>query len=419
MKKLLALVIALIMVFSLFACGGKDADTDPAPNAGTDPAPGTNTDTTPDADVGDTSGGDFTAASGFAIKPSEMKVSDKKYKIAYVGFSWDNTVEHTSDLMENAFTKYLNCEYTAISSEGNPDTFIQNIENYISQGYDALICNVYSVTTGRASEICAENDVIWMPVTAPATNYDGELVAPYVGVNDRYIGHTLVQEAYDWATANWSDFETKDAYVYIIDVSSAEELHRRCVAMEEKANELFPDAVKVEVGDSLAEGGGFSPEVAYNMCVRTFAANPDVKYWIVLHPFDYYVSGTCRAAEDYNIVDNVLTACCNGDNYIPVLTDGTSGCWRFCLYWDNGVWGELIACGLYALVSGQCTAEELWSDYIDEGTNYAGLRMAPLVMGPDNYQEVLGFYDNYLDYDYYGYKDSWKGTEFDVLYVAE
>lgn len=411
MKKLLALLLAVLMVFSLVACGGGGAKDDAAGGdaAGGDAATGG------DAAGSDAAGGDFTAASGFAIRPSEMTVSDKTYKIAYVGFSWDNTVEHCSDLMENAFTKYLNCEFTAISSEGNPDTFIQNVENYISQGYDALICNVYTVTTGRCVELCAENDVIWMPVSAPATDYDGALATPCVGVNDDYVGQTLTQEAYNWATANWADFATKDAYVYIIDVSSAAELHARSLAMEAKAKELFPDAYKIEVGDSLAEGGGFSPEVAYNMCVRTFAANPDVKYWIVLHPFDYYVSGTCRAAEDYNIVDNVLTACCNGDNYLPVLEDGTTGCWRFCLYWDNGLWGELIACGLYALVSGQCTAEQLWSDYKAPGDNYATLRMAPVVMGPDNYSEVLGFYDNYLNYDYFGYKDKWQGTEFDII----
>ena len=416
MKKLLALLLAVLMVFSLVACGGGGAKDDAAGGndaTGGDSAAGGN-DATDGNDA--TGGADFTAASGFALRPSQMTSTGEKYKIAYVGYSWDNTVEHMADLIGNAVEK-LGCEYTAISSEGNPDTFIQNVENYISQGYDAICANVYSTTEGRASEICSESGIVWMPATAPARNYDGDIVTPYVGVDDTYVGYELAEEAYAWATANWADFDDKDAYVYIIDVSADSALHARCLAMEEKANELFPDAVKVEIGDSIAEGGGFSPEVAYNMCVRTFAANPDVKYWIVLHPFDYYVSGTCRAAEDYNIVDNVLTACCNGDNYLPVLKDGTAGCWRFCLYWDNGVWGELIGCGLYALVSGQCTAEQLWSDYKQEGETYAGLRMACVLMGPENYTEVLGFYDNYLDYDYFGYKDSWQGTEFDILYT--
>ena len=41
--------------------------------------------------------------------------------------------------------------------------------------------------------------------------------------------------------------------------------------------------------------------------------------------------------------------------------------------------------------------------------------MASIVMGPDNYKDVLGFYDNWLGYEYYGYADDWSGTEYDIL----
>lgn len=420
MKKLISLILALVLVITLAACGsdsGKpdsvdqgSGDKDPVENSGADGK---------EQSEGDTvASNDFTAASGFALSPESLKNTGEKYKIAYVGFSWDNTVEHMANAIGQVVEGF-GCEYQAISSDGNPDTFISNIENYISQGYDGLICNTYTTTSGRACEILEEAGIPWMPATSAPLDYDDNIVTPYVGVEDSYVGAKLTQEALDWAEENWEDFDIKDAYIYIIDVSTASELHARVLAMEEEAKKLAPDAAAIDVGDSIAEGGGFSPEVAYNMCVRTFAANPDVKYWIVLHPFDYYISGTCRAAEDYNIVDNVCTVCCNGDNYLPVLKDGTSGCWRFCLYWDNGLWGYLYGCGLYAMVSGQCTKEELWNDYIVEGTDYANLRMASLVMGPDNYKDVLGFYDHLLGNDYFGFEADWSGTEYPILYTGE
>lgn len=407
MKKLLSIILAILMVLTLVSCGGKTAPAD-TPK---DETPGANGDTASDL-------AQFQAATGFALTPDSLKSNGEKYKVAYISFSWDNTVEHMANAMKRVL-EGLGCEFTALSSEGNPDTFITNIENYISQDYDGLFVNVYSVTTGRASEILNESGIKWMPATQPAYDYDDNIVTPYVAVDDAYVGRRLTDEALAWAEENWADFDVKDCYIYIIDVSTGTELHNRCLAMEEEAKKVAGDAYKIEIGDSIAEGGGFSPEVAYNMCVRTFAANPDVKYWIVLHPFDYYATGTCRAAEDYNIVDNVCTATCNGDNYLPILQDGTTGAWRFCLYWDNGLWGYLYGCGMYALLTETCKPEELWNDYIKEGETYAGLQMASLVMGPDNYKNVLGFYDNLIGDNYFGYQDEWDGTEYPVLYTGD
>ena len=105
--------------------------------------------------------------------------------------------------------------------------------------------------------------------------------------------------------------------------------------------------------------------------------------------------------------------------YLPILQDGTTGAWRFCLYWDNGLWGYLYGCGMYALLTETCKPEELWNDYIKEGETYAGLQMASLVMGPDNYKNVLGFYDNLIGDNYFGYQDEWDGTEYPVLYTGD
>ena len=408
MKKLVSLLLVLLLVFSLVACGGGGGG-----KSDTTPADGDKSDTTPSG------GGEglekFTAASGFAISPDTLKSTGEKYKVVYISFSWDNTVEHFANALGTVLEGY-GCDFTALSSEGNADTFITNIENYISQKYDAIMANVYSVTTGRASELLNESGVTWMPATQAAYDYDGNVCTPYVCVDDNVVGKKLTDESLAWAKENWSDFDIKDCYIYIIDVSTGTELHNRCLAMEAEAKAVAADAYKIEIGDSIAEGGGFSPEVAYNMCVRTFAANPDAKYWIVLHPFDYYATGTCRAAEDYNMVDRVCTATCNGDNYLPILKDGTSGAWRFCVYWDNGLWGYLYGCGLYALLTGVCKPEELWNDYIPAGEKYAALQMASVIMGPDNYENVMGFYDNVIGDNYNGFKDKWDGTQYDILY---
>jgi ABC-type sugar transport system substrate-binding protein len=399
MKKLLSFGLAFIMVLSMVACGdtGGDSENDLNEEVITD----------------EETLSQFTAESGYALDSDSFSDKDKTYKLAYIGNAWDFTIQHMVDIMQNIAENELNCEFASVSSNGDADTLITNVENYISQGYDGLIVNVLPSTTGRVNEICEENGIIWSSATGVGRDNDGNLSGPYVCVDDEYVGSKLVDAAVDWSKNNWDDFNDSEAMVFILDASADENLHNRCVSMEARAKELLPNAI-VEIGDSMAEGG-ITAETAYNMTTRRFAANPDVKYWIVLQPFDYFGSGVCRAAEDYNMVDSVCSACCNGDFYLDLLKAGTTGAWRFCLYWDNGVWAQLLINGLYARVSGACPSTALWNDFIQDGEQYAGLRMASIVMGPDNYKDVLGFYDNWLGYEYYGYADDWSGTEYDIL----
>jgi len=407
MKRKLALLLVIVMLLASVACStgsnGGSASPSVAPPASSSPPP-------PSSPAETGAAKDFTAASGFALGPDSFTDTSKSYKFVFVSYTWDTTTDH----MEACFKSYaesVGCEYASIASNADADVLITNIENYITQGYDGFFVNTLPSYVGRVAEICAENNVLWTAIMGIPRDINDKVIAPYVEVNNEKAGRDLVNAAIEWSENNMDGFDPAQTMFILLNLAVAEELNARSLSMESTIKERMP-AAKIDLADCLAEGG-VSSEIAYNMVARRLAANPDIKHWIILSPFDYLSVGACRAVEEYNVVDNACVACCNGDQYIPLLEDGTEGAWRFCLFWDNGVWAKFLFYGLYAQVSGVVKPGELWPDFIKSGESYAGLQLGTVIMDAGNYKDVLGYIDHFTGVPYFGYE--WTGFEFPMI----
>jgi ABC-type sugar transport system substrate-binding protein len=416
MKKFISVFLALVMLFAVAACGKTGTPEESPPASPEEPSASASTEVSapPAADTTDgVESQDYSAASGFALSADSFPDHDAAYKFVFVSNQWDQTVAYVEEGFE-FYAKQVGSTCEAVQSDSDADKLIRNVENYIVKGYDGFFINVMPSTSGRVTEICDENGVVWSAVSGIPRDNDDLVVAPYVEVNNIVVGTQLTDESVAWAKNNLDGFNEAEAMVLILDLSGAEELHARSVAMEARAKEIIPGA-KIELADTIAEStGAFDNELSYNMVSRRLAANPDVKYWIILGPFDYLSVGCVRAVEEYGIDGNTVVACCNGDLYIPLLEEGTTSAWRFCLYWDMAVMAKYLFFGLYARVSGAVEGPELWPDFVKPGESYAGLQMKAVIMDPSNYEDILGYIDYVTGLSHYG-KEWTSGTEYDLL----
>ncbi|MDR2357643.1 MAG: substrate-binding domain-containing protein [Oscillospiraceae bacterium] len=414
MKRFIAVLLAVEMMFAVAACGKTG---DPAESTGSPPTGSSPPESAEEPSVSDEAPGtDYSAASGFALSADSFPERGAPYKFVFVSNQWDQTVAYVEEGFE-FYAKQVGSTCEAVQSDSDADKLIRNVENYIVKGYDGFFINVMPSTSGRVSEICDENDVIWSAVSGIPRDDNDLVVAPYVEVNNTVVGTQLADEAVSWAAKNLNGFNEAEAMVLILDLSGAEELHARSVAMEARAKEIVPGA-KIELADTIAEStGAFDNELSYNMVSRRLAANPDVKYWIVLGPFDYLSVGCVRAVEEYGIDGNTVVACCNGDLYIPLLEEGAASAWRFCLYWDMAVMAKYLFFGLYARVSGAVEGPELWPDFVKPGEACAGLQLKAVIMDPSNYEDILGYIDYVTGLSYYG-KQWTSGTEYELIDFA-
>lgn len=136
-SSILALVLVFVMVFSMASCSSGTSNETPTPAA--------NNSTEPTDNSGE-------AFEGYKIGWSNI----------YMSPSW---MQEVGDYMEERIDYWreqgLIADYTLANANGDTSTQISQIENMISQGYDAIILIAGSATALNAVvDKCAENNVV-------------------------------------------------------------------------------------------------------------------------------------------------------------------------------------------------------------------------------------------------------------------
>jgi ABC-type sugar transport system substrate-binding protein len=412
LRPFLAVLLIYALIIPLAACGGNtDSGDSGAPPSGSESAPapsGDASDDAPPAGSGNAetpaTGTDYTAASHFGFfDPNRDYSSADPHKFVFVSLAWDNMTQKIANFW-GSWAERMNVTFQSVSSDANQETFISNIETYAGQGYDGFLLNAYGVTMDQVADLCAENGLSWWSVSeVPRRNDDGTLMGPFVVTNSKQWGDDLVTAEYEWMSENVEGFNPAETMILVLSLTTISEFEDRSSGCEAAWARLMPEA-KFEICDGLAEGG-ITPEVGYTMCAQRFAANPDVKYWIVAAVMDTFSLGGVRFVEEYKLEDTAIISSCGGEDLVPLLEEGTEGAWRFCLYGALEIRFNAVFNGLWEVVENGIDPHDFWPDgYIQrEGDQYRGIDAGWIVMTRDNFQDYLEWVDEVTGLDDYAY----------------
>jgi hypothetical protein len=208
MKKLLAIVLAMLMVLSLFACGTTKTTTSPSPSAAStapSEAPATEASAAPASEAAP-------AVKGASIQPNTGKYGDQPLdKVGFYNPDYDYsknekwTVQYMSassgplyDVASNAFKFWcekMNMNYSPMwSSGGDNDAYITNVTTFINQGVNAFILDPDANSYMRIKEIIDEAGCQWMGFMSPAYNMEDEaqpMIHPSVGFDHYWFGQQM------------------------------------------------------------------------------------------------------------------------------------------------------------------------------------------------------------------------------------
>jgi len=178
MKKLLALLLALVMVVGLVACGNNDAPAAEAPKA--------------DAPAADAPAADAPAA--------DAPAAEKKVKVGLISF---NEATESSALIANgvreAAEKY-GVELVTADINGDQSQVIKNVDLLIQQEVDAIIDATWNADVGAtAAQKCRDAGVI---LIACDCLYDD--VTHMVGADNYTAGQVIGAYMADYVKANWN-----------------------------------------------------------------------------------------------------------------------------------------------------------------------------------------------------------------------
>lgn len=421
MKKILALLLALVMVFALFACGSteKATDTDKKTETKTDAKTDAKTDDAKKADAGDAAkeeGGDsstttdYSLASGFGLFDENFDYSSmKKFKVVGMFHSM-GAMYQEMDLYFGVWADRMNCDYTMFDAGSDSDAFITAIETYAGQGVDGVFICPDSPVIPRVVEVLEENEMTYMSTFTAATNSAGEYQHPFVGADFYGIGHTLGAYVAEYIETV-EGFNLDEAMMTTIDWSVSNDIHMRDIGAWYAWDEHFnDDGAHYLYMDAVSEGA-MNEEAGYNLMAAAIVANPNVKYWSVVSCASESVAiGAARAIDDFKLTDTSIVVNNGIDSVWQQWAAGTDTAFRAGIFIPNATRTNAYFGALYAFMAGWCTPEDIWPDCTPEGETYAYVVLHPNVVTSESFKSIYGWADYIGGYERFGFE--YDGTNY-------
>ena len=296
MKKILALVLALVMLVAMVACASKDTTADKTP-ADTTPA-----DTTP----ADTTTEDTTPADTSA----DTEASELKVGVFYYTFS-DTYIASVRTALD-AELDSLGVTYNNFDGNNNQTTQNEQIQTAVTDGYNLLVVNM--VTSGSpdvANEIISlanGTPVIFFNRAIEADGEEGTVLNAnsnicFIGTDAPEAGHLQGKMVGEYLLANWDTVDLngdgKISYVMFKgDEANVEAIYRTQYGVED-ANAVLTAAGK--------------PELEYFDTAATTKYQVDLGgAWSAQAALDYMNTNLSQYNEaNGNMIELVI---CNNDN---------------------------------------------------------------------------------------------------------
>lgn len=419
MKKVLAIVLAIVMVFSFAACAGTTDNKGDTNNGGV-----TNTPENQGGTVGSTKASPNANDDG-SVNLNKVAHFDReydytqneRYKVAYL-------VAESGPLYQQAAAAYehwagmMNMEWMGmISSNGDSDQYLTNLQNMIDQGVKALILDPDSTIFPSVVSIL-ENypEVQWMSQMSPprdGTEGDGipaggNMIHPYVGFDNTEVGVLQVEKLIEWKDANLPDVPWNEIGLLAFDFSVSPPLHQRTVAVEETWKEKLGNIDgQFFIADCVSTG--------INMQGGVDAASPiisthgEFKYWLVAGIIDDWAQAAASILNQQGLTDNSCVVDFGGAALQKQWDAGQHDAYRYACYTENNLYSEPIIGAVYAFLQGWATPDTIWPDWVNwndcggEGHSYPQLRLPTEWLEPETYQHYLEWADMYAGSNLYNY----------------
>jgi ABC-type sugar transport system substrate-binding protein len=392
MKKAISVLLAMLMVFALFACTAKEPAPSPSTPASPSQAPSPSESQAPSepADVSENEN-----EIGFFFSGVDPASRDP-YQIVFAYPRNMTLMQNLTDRLKDFSTK-LNYTIETTTGDGDIDLYLQNIEILAGKGVDGFITNPDPATSERIVEVLNETGVPYMILLNSVRDASGSSILPCATLDGFAAGESEVQWLYDNYKTYWGDIDTADIGLISINWSPNVDLATRHEGSLAKFNELLPNnSDNVFTCDGVT--GKMDAETGYNMTTPIFSANSHVKYWFVTSALEMYSQGAARAAEALGIDKNVLVTCVGSDVLRAEWDAGYDGCWVSCVAISDYLYVAPTISALVAIIDGKATHESLWASRRapgDKGTiYYIGNEIVTKDTYKDYYASVQAAFDS-------------------------
>lgn len=351
MKKLTALLLALVMVLSLAACGAKETTPETkAPEAAAPVETKAPVEEAPAAPTSLNIYGIYKSESPYFVNEAasiEKALNDKGAEYG-IEVTWH----------------FLNCD-------GDAEKYMTQIDTAIADNADAIVTCIPDQTMSEAVVAkCEAAGVLIVACDDPLKDGDNNKLAPWFGIDAYNIGYAAGEWMADYATENnMTEDETVGVLYMTMNTTSS------CVPRTEGEKQAMADKLSGAFDNRTYEVDYVTTmEDAYNGASAMIAGHPEIKSWLVMVASEQGALVVASAIENAGLAD---TSC-----VVTLGCDETTG------HWEEGNYAVIRSAAYF---SGKVVGKEAIVAVVEHLVNGTEIPMeyaTPAVMvDPTNYKD--------------------------------
>lgn len=344
MKKMIALLLALVMAFALIACGGQENNQT----------------------LGNKEGSD-------------------KILIGAIYRDLTQTWFEKESTAAKATADELGIDILIGDGQEDPAVLIDVLDSFITQGIQGLVIN--TCDQGLSQTIldkCAAAGIPVCAVDVPLIDDNGTHIAPAVILDSYLCGQQTVEWLLNYVEENGGMKDPATTGFLILAMETATSCIPRADGQYDYFTEKCPDFPAANI--FRVDYGAGSTETGYDAAAATITAHPEIKTWYVVAANDEGVVGAARFLGETGMDQDAV--CVGIDGYLASDEfKKESSPVKASAYLDSGTVAKVSVTAVYEnIVNGT----EIFGEYKKDGEQFGTYPFGSVIVTKDNYTEIMG-----------------------------
>ncbi len=400
MKKVIAILLTMVILFSMAACGSTSSSSSAAPAAETkteapkaeekaEPAPTE----APAPEEPKEEEAPAAQPKTYDELLAAAKAQGKTYKIGYlaknIAVQWMQDMDTALEELSHEW----GFEYTLYSAQGSIETQMNQLQTMLDQGVDGIITLVADPGMARTLvELAQSYDVPLMGEAIKLADADDPsvLVGPCIELSGALCGKMCAEwifENYQKYIGNVEEDWSKVGFVTGINSTQTAQIDRSDGAWNTWKSLVpdFPDENRF-IADCAGETSDYA-SATFSQMNAIIAAHPEIEYWLTCGTIEEYAQGIVRALQDNGLEDHSVCTSIGGEICTGLWENGDVGCWYACAYFEAMDCAKMCVQGLYDYFINGIPYNEIFDEWRVGDAEYCKAQFGGKTITYENFRE--------------------------------
>ena len=287
-----------------------------------------------------------------------------------------------------------NFEVTVADANRNIENQLQQIDAAAVQRIDGAF--LFVVDEGSAPAVISKFDQAGIPVfgeTLKLQDGSGNVIAPYVELDAMGVG----SNAGKWVADNWKSTGVDLSNLATVGVIKNTNSRYRSdldrvdgfVKGFKAGFPAFSDS-NIFMADCAAETGSQDmTEASYKQVAAILGTNPNITAWVIFGSVDHYALGAARAVEAAGVENRTILVSSGGELAVKEWDNNTTPCWKAICYYSAMDYAKYMTEGMLAICRDGKKATDILPQFKEAGQRFPVVKVTGTMATRETYKSIM------------------------------